>query len=66
LPESAVYTRYGPAEAIQIQDVEKPAPKEHEVLVKVRAASVNPLAKGVMRGGGRLVSGLRKPNLRDG
>jgi NADPH:quinone reductase-like Zn-dependent oxidoreductase len=61
--KAAVYTRYGPPEVIQIQDVEKPVPKEHEVLIKVRAASVNPLDEGVMRGGGRIGTGLRKPKI---
>ncbi len=59
--KAAIYFRYGPPEVIQIQDVEKPIPKDHEVLIKVRAAGVNPLDEGVMRGGGRMVTGLRKP-----
>ncbi len=61
--KAAVYTRYGPPDVIQIQDVEKPVPKDHEVLVRVRAASVNPLDEGLMRGGGRVVTGLSKPKI---
>jgi NADPH:quinone reductase-like Zn-dependent oxidoreductase len=61
--KAAVYYRYGPPDVIQIQDVEKPVPQDHEVLIKVRAASVNPLDEGVMRGGGRVVTGLRKPKI---
>jgi NADPH:quinone reductase-like Zn-dependent oxidoreductase len=59
--KAAVYSRYGPPDVIQIDDLEKPVPKENEVLIKVCAASVNPLDEGLMKGGGRIVTGLRKP-----
>jgi hypothetical protein len=39
--KAAVYTTYGPPDVVQIKDVEKPSPKENEVLIKVHAASVN-------------------------
>ncbi len=55
--KAAVYTRYGPADVLQIKDVEKPVPKDDGVLIKVRAASVNPLDEGTMKGGGRVVTG---------
>jgi len=61
--KAAVYTRYGPPEIVQIVDVEKPVPKDNEVLIKVRAASVNPLDCGVVKGGARIVTGLRKPKV---
>ena len=41
--KAAVYTNYGPPEVVHVADVEKPVPKDDEVLIKVRAASVNPL-----------------------
>jgi NADPH:quinone reductase-like Zn-dependent oxidoreductase len=41
--KAAVYTGYGPPDVVQIADVEKPVLKDNEVLIKVRAASVNPL-----------------------
>lgn len=47
--KAAVYTRYGPPGVLQIKDVEKPAPKDSEVLIEVRAASVNPLDWHFMR-----------------
>ena len=36
-----VYTKYGTPDVLHIRDVEKPAPKENEVLVKVHATSAN-------------------------
>ncbi len=62
--KAAVYTRYGPPDVVQIAEVEKPVPKDDEVLIKVRAASVNPLDWHLMRGMPYLVRipvGLRKP-----
>jgi NADPH:quinone reductase-like Zn-dependent oxidoreductase len=61
--KAAVYSRYGPPEVVQIRDVEKPVTKNDEVLIKVRAASVNPLDEGTMKGAGRIVTGLRKPRV---
>jgi NADPH:quinone reductase-like Zn-dependent oxidoreductase len=63
--KAAVYPRYGPPDVVQIENVEKPVPKDNEVLIKLCAASVNPVDLHLMRGKPfflRLMSGgLRAP-----
>jgi NADPH:quinone reductase-like Zn-dependent oxidoreductase len=39
--KAVIYTKYGPPDVLQIEEVEKPVPKDHQVLVKVHAASIN-------------------------
>jgi NADPH:quinone reductase-like Zn-dependent oxidoreductase len=48
--KAAAYTRYGPLDVVQIMEVEKPFPKDNEVLIKVHAASVNPVDWRLMEG----------------
>src|SRR5882724_6198403 len=59
--KAAVYTRYGPPDVVQIQDIEKPVPKDNEILIDIRAASVNPLDWHFMRGDVRLLTGVLAP-----
>ena len=62
--KAAVCNRYGPPDVIQIEDVQKPVPKDDEVLIKVRAASLNPADWHMKRGKPRIIrlmTGLRKP-----
>jgi len=49
---------------LKLQEIEKPAPADNEVLVRVRAASVNPADGHMIRDSwiARLFSGLRKPS----
>jgi NADPH:quinone reductase-like Zn-dependent oxidoreductase len=71
---AVVYDRYGPPEVLRIEEVERPVPKEDEVLVKVHAATVNRLdvhtREANMKSGpavsllSRLVSGVRGPRQR--
>ena len=65
--KAAVYSRYGPPEVVQISDVEKPVPSDDEVLIKVRAASVNPADWHLMRGqpylSRTMMGGLRRPKI---
>jgi hypothetical protein len=67
LMKAAVYTRYArPEVVVQIADVEKPVPKDNEVLIKVCAASVNPLDGGLLEGrpySARIMTGLSRPKI---
>ena len=53
--KAIVYHEYGSADVLKCEDVEKPAPKDDEILIKVRAASVNPLDWRLMKGKPRAV-----------
>jgi NADPH:quinone reductase-like Zn-dependent oxidoreductase len=39
--KALIRDRYGPPEVLEARNIERPAPKEHEVLVQVHAASIN-------------------------
>ena len=57
------FCEYGSPDVLKFEDVEKPAPNDDQVLIRVHAASLNFIDPGVMRGPWplRLMSGLRKP-----
>ncbi len=69
--KAVVYDHYGPPDVLRIEDVEKPVPKEDEVLVKVHATTVNRLDVHTREANAksgpavsflsRLVSGVRRP-----
>ena len=62
--KAAVYTKYGTEEVLQIKELEKPVPKENEVLVKVFAVSINDWDWGLLTGtplANRFINGLKKP-----
>src|SRR5256886_17704193 len=72
--EAVVSDGYGPPDVLRLEDVERPVPKEDEVLVKVHATTVNRLdcaTREANRRSGlavsfmsRLVFGLRRPKRR--
>ena len=39
--KAIVYTKFGPPDVLQLKEVEKPIPKEDEILIKVHVASAN-------------------------
>lgn len=62
--KAVVQHTYGSADVLELREIEVPVVHDDEVLVRVRAASVNALDWHVMRGRPffiRLVSGLRRP-----
>jgi len=62
--KAVVYTEYGPADVLQLREVEQPTPKDNEVLVGIHAASVNYSDWSFVRGKPfmiRMYQGLPKP-----
>jgi len=62
--KAVVHTKYGPPEVLQLKEVEKPAPKDSEVLIKVHAATVSRTDCGFRSAEyfiSRFFSGLLKP-----
>lgn len=61
--KAIIYTKYGSPDVLQLKEVEKPTPRDNEVLVKVHAASVNSWDWDLLRGKPFFVRlwGLLKP-----
>jgi NADPH:quinone reductase-like Zn-dependent oxidoreductase len=65
--KAMVYTRYGPPDVLELTEVDKPIPKDDEVLIKVYAVSINDWDWGLLQGIpfiNRLLFGLLKPKKR--
>jgi NADPH:quinone reductase-like Zn-dependent oxidoreductase len=61
--KAIVYRKNGPPDVLTCEEIEKPSPADQEVLIKVRAAAVNPLDCHLLKGGPaliRLLFGARK------
>jgi NADPH:quinone reductase-like Zn-dependent oxidoreductase len=64
--KAIVHDRYGPLDVLQLREIDQPAIKAGEVLVRVHAASVNPPDGATVLGVPyvvRAMSGLRKPRI---
>jgi len=64
--KAIVYHDYGSPDVLRLEEVEKPVPDDNQLLIRVRAASVNPLDWHYMRGTPyfmRMGTGLRKPTV---
>lgn len=62
--KAVVSTTYGPPEVLQFREVEKPTPKDNEVLIKVYATTVNRTDAGLLRAEpfiARFFTGLIRP-----
>jgi NADPH:quinone reductase-like Zn-dependent oxidoreductase len=65
--KAMICTKYGSPDVLQLVEVEKPVPKDNELLVKIRAASVNALDWHMLRGKPflvRLQYGFFRPKVR--
>ncbi len=64
---AVVYDRYGPPEVLRLEEVERPVPKDDEVLVRVHATTVTRTDTGLRSAEffiSRFVTGLRRPKQR--
>ena len=62
--QAIIYRRYGPPDVLEYEELDRPIPTPGEVLIRVRAASVNPYDWHFLRGTPsfiRLFTGLRRP-----
>jgi NADPH:quinone reductase-like Zn-dependent oxidoreductase len=63
--KAIVYCDFGSPDVLKLKDLEKPVPADNQLLIKVRAASINPLDWHYMEGTPKVARamgmGLRKP-----
>src|SRR5437762_692324 len=65
--KAIVYHEFGGPEVLRLEEIDKPVPKDNQILVKVRALSLNPLDWHFMEGtpylGRPMAFGLLKPTV---
>jgi NADPH:quinone reductase-like Zn-dependent oxidoreductase len=62
--KAVVYTKYGTPDVLELKEVEKPTPKDNEVLIKVYAVSINDWDWQLLLGSpfvNRMINGILKP-----
>ena len=61
--KAIVYHKYGTPDVLELAEVDKPVPKDDEVLIRVHAASINDWDSGLLQGDfiNRMLNGMRKP-----
>lgn len=62
--KAVIFPKYGSPDVLQVVDIDKPSPNEHQILVKVHATATNPLDWHRMRGEpiiARMGEGYRVP-----
>ena len=64
--KAIVYTKYGTPDVLELKEIDKPIPKDDEVLIKVYAVSLNDWDWGLLHGDliNRMLNGLRKPKIK--
>ncbi len=65
--KAIIYRNYGSPDVLKCEEIEKPTPGDDEVLIRVRAASLNPLDYHLMKGGPyivRILLGLLGPKIK--
>jgi NADPH:quinone reductase and related Zn-dependent oxidoreductases len=64
--KAIVFTKYGTPDVLELKEIDKPIPKEDEVLIKVYAVSINDWDLGLLQGDliNRLLNGLLKPKIK--
>jgi NADPH:quinone reductase-like Zn-dependent oxidoreductase len=61
--KAVITKKYGTAEVLELQEVEKPTIKENEILINVRAFSINPVDWKVRRGDVKILTGRKPPKI---
>ena len=62
--KAVVFVKYGTPDVLELKEVDKPAPRDDEVLIKVHAVSINDWDLGLLQGtpfANRMQNGLTKP-----
>jgi NADPH:quinone reductase-like Zn-dependent oxidoreductase len=64
--KAIVFAKYGTTEVLELKEIDKPVPKEDEVLIKIYAVSINDWDLGLFQGDpiNRLLNGLFKPKIK--